>query len=116
MGHPEYSKKQIPFTFTLSPSPIISSPNMFGNYLSIVYGFGGFRLKESGIYFHPVLPKHWTGYRFIIHVEDSRIMVHIKKNECFFKLKSGSAKRIFVYKKEYLLQDTLCIERSMAYR
>jgi len=94
----------------------IHTANMGGNYLSIVYGFGGFRLKESGIYFHPVLPKHWTGYRFIIHVEDSRIMVHIKKNECFFKLKSGSAKRIFVYKKEYLLQDTLCIERSMAYR
>jgi len=89
----------------------IHTANMGGNYLAIVYGFCGFRLKERGISFQPVLPKSWISYRFIIHFEDSRIMVHVTNKECFLRLERGSTKNIFVYEKEYVLQDTLHIAR-----
>ncbi len=85
--------------------------NMGGTYMAIVYGFAGFRLKEQGISFAPMLPGEWTAYRFKISFEDSRIMVNVKENECIFTLESGSVKNIVVYGKQYLLQDTLIISR-----
>ena len=90
----------------------IHTANMGGNYMAIVYGFSGFRLKEHGISFRPFLPKAWSGYRFIIRFEDSRIIVHVRDKECTFKLESGNAKKIFVYEKEYLLEDSLHIKIS----
>ena len=85
--------------------------NMGNNYMGVVYGFGGFRLKESGIFLAPVLPRAWTAYRFKICIEDSRIMVHVKENECILTLECGSAKKIFVYGREYLVADTLTVAR-----
>lgn len=85
--------------------------NMGGSYMAIVYGFGGFRLKENGIYFAPILPKKWAAYSFKICFEGSRIKVHVKENECVFTLEYGSEKKLFVYDREYLLTDQLSIPR-----
>ena len=90
----------------------IHAANMGGIYMAIVYGFGGFRLKESGIYFAPILPCDWDGYRFRVCYEDSRIVVNVNKNECIFMLENGSEKYINVYNEKYLLTDTLSIRRQ----
>ncbi|MDD5017846.1 MAG: glycosyl hydrolase family 65 protein, partial [Eubacteriales bacterium] len=86
--------------------------NMGGTYMAIVYGFRGFRLKESGIYFAPMLPCEWRGYQFKICFEESRIIVIVKEKECTFMLEKGSAKDITVYGKNYLLKDVLKISRN----
>ena len=88
--------------------------NMGGTYMAIVYGFGGFRLKESGIYFSPELPPGWHGYEFKVHYEDSRIVISVTPGLCTFTLESGSPKEIFAYGEKYLLQDTVAIERDNA--
>lgn len=85
--------------------------NMGGNYMSIVYGFGGFRLKEQGISLAPVLPRQWSAYSFKIHFEDSRLLVRVTADRCTFKLENGTAKKITVYGQEYLLENTLEIAR-----
>lgn len=85
--------------------------NMGGNYLAIVYGFGGFRLKETGIFIAPVLPSQWTGYSFKILFEGSRILVRVGKDQCTISLESGRAKKITVYGKEYVLKDKLHIDQ-----
>jgi alpha,alpha-trehalose phosphorylase len=85
--------------------------NMGGNYLAIVYGFGGFRLKEEGVLIAPILPRQWTGYSFKLSFEGSRIKVSVGKDRCIIKLESGAAKKITVYDHEYLLADTLVIDR-----
>lgn len=90
----------------------IHMANMGGNYMAIIYGFGGFRLKESGISFAPILPGDWTFYRFKILYEDSRIDVLVKKDVCEFFLENGNAKKISVYGREYLLEDTIVIDRG----
>ena len=82
----------------------IHMANMGGNYMAVVYGFGGFRLKEDGIHFSPILPEQWQGYRFHISYEGSRIEVSIQKNECVFHLEAGEAKPIFVYGKNIFLR------------
>lgn len=90
----------------------IHTANMGGNYMAIVYGFGGLRLKESGIYFAPALPKQWEGYTFKIHFEDSQIQVEVKPEESVFTLAEGTPKTIHVYGETYELKDTLTIPRK----
>ncbi|MGE5629061.1 MAG: glycoside hydrolase family 65 protein [Solirubrobacterales bacterium] len=83
--------------------------NIAGDYMTIIYGFGGFRLKESGISFAPILPEEWSGYKFLIKYEDSRLMVTVNRNQCVFEIEKGSSKKIIVYGKEYLLEKRLVI-------
>ncbi len=89
----------------------IHTANMAGTFLTIVYGFGGFRLKESGISFDPILPEKWKGYDFTISYENSRIKVDVGEKECIFSLEKGRSKRISVYGKSYRLKDKLIILR-----
>ncbi len=89
----------------------IHTANMGGNYMAIIYGFGGFRLKENGIYFAPMLPKKWSGYRFRICYENSRILVGVNREECTFFLEYGDEKEIHVYGQTYLLKNTLTVKR-----
>lgn len=87
----------------------IHTANMGGNYMSIVYGFGGFRLKESGIWFAPSLPAQWEGYRFKILYEGSQIQVAVNEKETCFTLVKGEPKTIHVYGEAYELASTLTI-------
>ena len=90
----------------------IHTANMGGNYMAIVYGFGGLRLKESGIYFAPALPKQWESYKFKIHFEDSQIQVEVGPENSIFTLVEGTPKTIHVYGESYELKDVLTIERK----
>lgn len=89
----------------------IHTANMGGSYMAIVYGFGGFRIKEQGLSFAPILPDSWTAYSFKICFENSRILVQVEESQSVFTLEYGQEKKISVYGKEYLLQDCLRIPR-----
>lgn len=90
----------------------IHTANMGGNYMAVVYGFGGLRLKESGIWFAPQLPKQWESYRFQVLYEGSRILVETDREKTVFTLNSGEAKNIYVYGKKYTLESQITIERQ----
>ncbi len=91
----------------------IHTSNMGGNYMAIVYGFGGFRLKENGVCFAPMLPHKWRSYQFKVCYEDSRIIIIVEEENCYFKLEHGSAKKIYVYDKPFLLEDTVVVNRKI---
>jgi alpha,alpha-trehalose phosphorylase len=80
---------------------------MGGTYMAIVYGFGGLRLKETGLYFAPHLPKPWNAYRFKVRYQGSQILVEVKNSGLVFTLISGSEKTIRVYGKVCQLRDIL---------
>lgn len=88
----------------------IHTANMGGTYMAMVYGFGGFRLKENGISFRPVLPKAWKGYQFRILFEDSKIIVKADGKQCSFILAGGTAKEIRVYDEVYVLTDKIIVD------
>lgn len=87
----------------------IHTANMGGNYMAIVYGFGGFRLKESGAWFAPALPKKWSGYRFKLIYRGSHIRVEIKRDGCTFTLESGGPVELHVYGKLCRLKDSFTV-------
>ncbi len=92
----------------------IHTANMGGNYMAIVYGFAGLRLKEDGIHFSPSLPRKWTQYAFNINYEGSKIKVTVKQDETVFALLKGDAKIIFVNGKKYSLKDNIVVKRYKA--
>lgn len=85
----------------------IHTANMGGTYMAIVYGFGGLRIKESGIYLNPRLPEQWTGYRFRFLYEDASIEVEAGRKGNTITLLSGSPKWIHVSDREYLLEKKI---------
>ena len=90
----------------------IHTANMGGNFMAIVYGFGGLRIKEDGIHFAPVIPECWEEYCFQVNYEDSRIRITVRSEECTFTLMKGAAKQIFVYGCKYELKDRIVISAS----
>ncbi|MDF2906751.1 MAG: treP [Herbinix sp.] len=87
----------------------IHTANMGGNFMAIVYGFGGLRIKESGICFAPVIPESWEEYSFQINYEDSQIRIRVRQTESSFVLMKGTAKTIKVYGKSYELTEKIDI-------
>jgi alpha,alpha-trehalose phosphorylase len=87
----------------------IHTANMGGNFMAIVYGFAGLRIKESGIYFAPAIPKQWEGYHFQINYEDSQIRVEINAKESLYTLVKGNSKEIHVYGNPYELKSVLAV-------
>jgi len=83
----------------------IHTANMGGNFMAIVYGFAGLRIKEDGIYFAPAIPKQWEEYKFQINYEDSQIKVKVNMKESIYTLVKGTTKPIHVYGKCYELKD-----------
>ena len=90
----------------------IHTANMGGTYMAIVYGFAGLRIKESGIYFAPVIPKQWNKYLFRINYEDSQIEVEINQRESKYTLLKGSPKIIHDHDKQYNLEDSIVLKKG----
>lgn len=89
----------------------IHTANMGGTYMAIVYGFGGLRLKETGICFAPTLPSAWTGYRFRVFYRNSQIGVEVRKGESTFTLLNGEPQDIYVYGEKFVLADRLVFSK-----
>lgn len=87
----------------------IHTANMGGTYMAIVYGFGGFRLKESGIWFAPVLPEKWKAYNFMLNYRGSHILVRVSAEGTEFTLESGSPVELHVYEEKYCLEGRLSL-------
>lgn len=88
----------------------IHTANMAGTFLTIVYGFGGLRLKEQGISLWPMLPDKWEQYSFNFLFENSRIKVVVSRHECEVILEKGKQKTLRIYGKPYVLQDRLVVK------
>ncbi|HHV10078.1 MAG TPA: glycoside hydrolase family 65 protein [Clostridiales bacterium] len=90
----------------------IHTANMGGTYMAIVYGFAGLRIKESGLYFAPAIPKQWEGYKFQIRYEDSLIRVEVEPDKSVFTLVKGTGKTVYVYGDSYILTDQFVVPRK----
>lgn len=87
----------------------IHTANMGGNYMAIVYGFGGVRIKETGLFLAPSLPEKWTGYTFGIWYKNSRIKVHVEKKGCELTLEEGGPVSLYLYHKKYELKERIFV-------
>lgn len=88
----------------------IHAANLGGTYMAIVYGFGGLRVKEQGLFIAPALPDAWVGYDFKIRLEDSLIQIKVKRGAVEALLLKGTEKEIYIYGEKRLVKDQLQVE------
>lgn len=71
--------------------------NMGGTWMSIVYGFAGMRLKESGLSLSPAIPKDWEKYAFRLNFRGRLIGVSIEKDGVTLEIVEGESIGIKLY-------------------
>ena len=84
--------------------------SMGGTWMNMVYGFGGLRIKENGLYLTPVLPKEWNGYSFVLRYRGSTIKINRTQNELRVHLLEGNPLHLRIWgKDEYCDIDGIII-------
>ncbi|MDM8533762.1 family 65 glycosyl hydrolase domain-containing protein [Clostridiaceae bacterium HSG29] len=79
--------------------------SMAGTWMSIIYGFGRFRIKNNKITLNPFTPENWNSYSFKILFRDNLLSVTVKKEEIEILLEKGTNFDILVYNKEYKIDS-----------
>ena len=85
--------------------------NLAGSCLGIINGFAGYRIKENGISITPFVPKQFKGYSFRINYLDSWLEIKVKER-ISVKLIKGSPTKLTIYDREYIVEDTIEVERK----
>ena len=78
--------------------------NMGGAWMSIVFGFAGVRIKESGLCFAPSLPNQWTLLEFHIQYQGRLIRIHMEENVVVYQVADGEDLIITHYGKPIFLE------------
>ncbi len=85
--------------------------NIAGTALSVISGFSGFRISDSGISFRPACPKQWQRYQYKIRYRGREIEVTVSDTTTL-KLLSGAPFDLKVWDLSYTLDDTLCFSNE----
>lgn len=89
----------------------IHTANMAGNYMAVVYGFAGLRIKESGLYLIPQIPKTWTAYRFRFQYHGTALELSVDHKSCELRRIDGNPVSVFLYGQEYFVKERIRARR-----
>lgn len=70
--------------------------SMAGTWMSVVKGFGGFRVKNGTIHLNPFIPDEWKSYSFRIEFRGRVIKIRVSVDGVNTELESGEPLEIFV--------------------
>lgn len=87
--------------------------NMGGTWMSIVYGFAGMRLKESGLSLSPAIPKDWEKYAFRLNFRGRLIGVSIEKEGVTLEIVEGESIEIKLYDEVVMLEAGKPVKDSL---
>lgn len=87
--------------------------NMGGTWMSIVYGFAGFRLKESGLSLAPAIPRQWDRYSFRLHYRGRKLAVDIGRQSIRLTLEEGEALTLKLYGDDVTLERNRPLEQAL---
>ncbi|MGV2805210.1 family 65 glycosyl hydrolase, partial [Clostridium perfringens] len=87
--------------------------NMGGTWMSIVYGFAGMRLKESGLSLSPAIPQDWEKYAFRLNFRGRLIGVSIEKDGVTLEIVEGDSIEIKLYDKAVTLEEGKSVKHAL---
>ena len=82
--------------------------NLGGTALSVIFGFAGYRIKDTGISLRPWCPENWSGYEFKLFYRGRQLRVNVT-DHLEIELLEGERLEIKVYDKQYGLDSLLRI-------
>jgi maltose phosphorylase len=77
--------------------------SMAGTWMSVIYGFGGMRIKEGQLHFNPYIPKEWQAYSFKIRFRKALLHVKISRKSIELSNNSKFPVEVVVRDKKYLI-------------
>jgi maltose phosphorylase len=77
--------------------------SMAGTWMSVVKGFGGMRVKEGKLHFHPFIPDQWNSYSFRLEFRGRVLKVKVSREGTETSLESGEPMKIIMSGKEVKL-------------
>jgi maltose phosphorylase len=77
--------------------------SMAGTWMSVVEGFGGMRVRNGKLSFHPFLPEKWQSFSFNVGFRGTLINIKVSKAGVQLKKLSGNDLTVLVYDKERLV-------------
>jgi maltose phosphorylase len=75
--------------------------SMAGTWMAVVEGFGGKRIKNATLSFHPVIPDEWSNYAFKILYRKRILKLTVSKQEVKIENLSGEPVNVMLYDKTY---------------
>ncbi len=90
--------------------------SMAGTWMSVVYGFGGFRVQEGRVHLTPFLMAHWESYSFKLMFRGARINVIVKKDTVTIHNETSVEVPLTLYHQNYQLKanESLTVETTSA--
>lgn len=79
--------------------------SMGGTWMSIVYGFGGMRIKEGQLHFNPLVPENWKSISFRILFRGTALRVRIESGRFEIIRESGPELEVFMKGKKVKLGE-----------
>ncbi len=78
--------------------------SMGGTWMAFVMGFGGVRVKNNRLIFHPFLPKKWTSWAFRINFRGAHLEVEMKKGLFTIVNHSEKPAQVEVWNKQFSIK------------
>jgi len=84
----------------------IHAASTAGTWQALVFGFGGFRVRNQLMSFRPWLPDHWAGMRFKIQWQGREVSVSITHSRLSLLLTGdGPPETVMVFDQSHALQS-----------
>jgi maltose phosphorylase len=78
--------------------------SMGGTWMAFVIGFGGVRVKDNRLIFHPFLPKKWESWSFRINFRGAHLEVTLKKGHFTIVNHSEKPAQVEVWNKSITIE------------
>ncbi len=82
-----------------------------GTWMSVVQGFGGFKVKNDQIHLNPFIPGNWKSFAFKIVFRDVLLKINVSADTVTITNEADATTTLVVYGKEYTVNgnDTITV-------
>jgi maltose phosphorylase len=78
--------------------------SMAGTWMSVIYGFGGMRIKNNELHFNPYIPKEWQAYSFKIRFRKALLNIKVTRKNIEISNISKISTDVFLKGEKHVLK------------
>ncbi|MFC2089728.1 family 65 glycosyl hydrolase domain-containing protein [Bacteroidota bacterium] len=84
--------------------------SMGGTWMSVVYGFGGFRVKDDRLHLNPSIPDNWASLTFKVVFRENYLKIHINGKGTVIENEKGPSLTIMINGEEKVVPEAAVSE------
>ncbi len=88
--------------------------SMAGTWMSVVYGFGGLRVRHDHLEMNPFLPKQWKSFCFSVGFRNAHLVIQVLKEKVLVQNHSNVSLELTINGNSYILEPLKKLEVETA--